>query len=98
MKLLLITQPIFHQRDHTNRGHVFYSFLALVLREELDHCLEPAGQQLEWAKVKQDLEALQTVTIEESGKRLAIRSQCQGVCGKVFQAVGVALPATIREP
>jgi transposase len=97
VKSLLITRPIFHQRDRTIRGHVFCSFLALVLRKELDRCLEQAGQRLEWAEIKQDLKALQTVTIEESGKRFAIRSQCQGVCGKVFQAVGVALPPTIRE-
>jgi hypothetical protein len=97
VKSLLITRPIFHQRDRTIRGHVFCSFLALVLRKELDRCLEQAGQRLEWAEIKQDLKALQTVTIEESGKRFAIRSQCQGVCGKIFQAVGVALPPTIRE-
>ena len=97
VKSLLITRPIFHQRDRTIRGHVFCSFLALVLRKELDRCLEQAGQRLEWAEIKQDLKALQTVIIEESGKRFAIRSQCQGVCGKVFQAVGVALPPTIRE-
>ena len=35
--------------------------------------------------------------IEDNGKSLAIRSECLGVCGKVFQAVGVALPPTIRE-
>ena len=97
VKSLLLTRPIFHQRDHTIRGHVFCSFLALVLRKELDRCLEQAGQRLEWAEIKQDLKALQTVTIEESGNRFAIRSQCQGGCGKVFQAVGVALPPTIRE-
>ena len=97
VKSLLITRPIFHQRDRTIRNHVFCSFLALVLRKELDRCLEQTGQRLEWAEIKQDLKALQTVTIEESGKRFAIRSQCQGVCGKVFQAVGVALPPTIRE-
>jgi len=97
VKSLLITRPIFHQRDRTIRGHVFCSFLALVLRKELDRCLEQAGLRLEWAEIKQDLKALQTVTIEESGKRFAIRSQCQGVCGKIFQAVGVALPPTIRE-
>ena len=84
-------------RDRTIRGHVFCSFLALVLRKELDRCIEQAGQSFEWAEVKQDLKALQTVTIEESGKRFAVRSQCQGVCGKIFQAVGVALPPTIRE-
>ncbi len=97
VKSLLITRPIFHQRDRTIRGHVFCSFLALVLRKELDRCLEQAGQRLEWAEIKQDLKALQTVTIEESGKRFAVRSQCPGVCGKIFQAVGVALPPTIRE-
>ena len=97
VKSLLITRPIFHQRDRIIRGYVFCSFLALVLRKELDRCLEQTGQRLEWAEIKQDLKALQTVTIEESGKRFAIRSQCQGVCGKVFQTVGVALPPTIRE-
>jgi len=68
-----------------------------VLSKELDRCLEQTGQRFEWDENKQDLKALQTVIIEESGKRFAIRSQCQGVCGKIFQAVGVALPPTIRE-
>jgi len=36
-------------------------------------------------------------TVEDEGKRLAIRSQCLGTGGKVFQAVGVAIPPTIRE-
>jgi hypothetical protein len=76
---------------------VFCSFLALVLRKELDRCLEQAGQRMEWAEIKRDLKALQAVAIEESGKRFAVRSQCQGVCGKIFRAVGVALPPTIRE-
>jgi len=31
------------------------------------------------------------------GKTLAIRSECHGTCGKVFQAIGVAIPPTIRE-
>ena len=46
---------------------------------------------------KQDLEALQEVTIEEQKKRLAVRTECMGTCGKIFQAVGVAIPPTIRE-
>lgn len=96
-KTLLETRPVFHRRDETIRGHVFCSFLALVLRKELDRRLEAAGESFEWAEIKQDLDALQMVTIEESGKRFAIRSQSQGVCGKLFKAVGVALPPTIRE-
>ena len=97
VKSLLETRPIYHHHDRTIRGHVFCSFLALVLRKELDRCLEAAGYNFEWAEIKQDLKALQTVTIEEYGKRLAVRTQCKGVCGKVFQAVGVAPPPTIKE-
>jgi transposase len=97
VKTLLQTRPIFHRRDETIRGHVFCSFLALVLRKELDRCLSAAGERFEWAHIKQDLKALQMVTIEEDGRRFAVRSQCQGVCGKLFKAVGVALPPTIRE-
>ena len=97
VKSLLQTRPVFHQRDETIRGHVFCSFLALVLRKELDRCLEASGQSFEWAAIKQDLKALQMVTIEENGSRFAVRSQCQGECGNIFKAVGVALPPTIRE-
>ena len=97
MKSLLETRPIFHHNDDTIRGHVFCSFLALVLRKELDRSLEASGHRFEWAEIKQDLKALQAVTIEENGKRLCVRTQCEGVCGKVFQSVGVALPPTIQE-
>jgi transposase len=97
MKSVLDTRPIFYQRDETIKGHVFCSFLALVLIKELYRRLEKVGQDFEWADIKQDLSALQEITIEDNGKKLAIRSACKGVCGKVFQAVGVALPVTIRE-
>jgi transposase len=35
MKSLLETRPIYHKCDETIRGHVFCSFLALILRKEL---------------------------------------------------------------
>ena len=97
VKSILDTRPIFHKRDETIRGHVFCSFLALVLRKELDRRLDSAGHQFEWADIKRDLKVLQEVTVEENGRSLAIRTACAGSCGKVFQAVGVALPPTIRE-
>ena len=97
VKTILHTRPVFHQKDENIRGHVFCSFLALVLKKELDRRLNNAGYIFEWSDIKQDLKALQQVTIEENGKRLAIRSECKGVCGKVFQAVGVAMPPTIKE-
>jgi len=97
MKSALDTRPIFHQRDETIRGHVFCSFLALMLRKELDRRLEQAGHTFEWADIKQDLRALQEIIIEDNSKTLVIRSECLGVCGKVFQSVGVALPPTIHQ-
>ena len=69
----------------------------MVLRKELDRRLEDAGFNFEWTDIKQDLKALQETVIEENSKRLAVRSQCLGTCGKVFQAVGMTLPPTIRE-
>lgn len=98
MKSVLDTRPVFHQRDETIRGHVFCSFLSLALRKELYRRLEAAGHcGLEWSDIKQDLEALQEVNIEENGRKLSIRTQCLGNCGKIFQAVGVAVPPTIRQ-
>jgi len=97
IKSVLDTRPVYHQRDENIRGHVFCSFLALILRKELERRLEEAGYCFEWAEIKQDLKALQQVVIKDQGKLLALRTECLGTCGKVFQAVGVAVPPTIRE-
>ena len=97
VKSILETRPVYHQRDENIRGHVFCSFLSLVLRKELDRRLEESGHNFEWADIKQDLKALQEVEIEENGHSMALRTECIGTCGKVFQAVGVAIPPTIRE-
>ena len=96
VKSILENRPVYHQRDENIRGHVFCSFLALVLRKELDRRLREASHHFEWADIKQDLKSLQQVLIEDNGKSLAVRTECLGTCGKVFQAVGVAIPPTIR--
>ena len=96
MKSVLDTRPIFHKRDETIRGHVFCSFLALILRKELDRALESAGHRFEWEDIKRDLKALQETTIEDNGKRITVRSRAEGCCGKVFAAAGVALPASLK--
>ncbi|MCG6906955.1 MAG: hypothetical protein LJE63_10055 [Desulfobacteraceae bacterium] len=92
MKSLLETRPVFHRNDAHIAGHVFCSFMALVLRKELDQRLSAAGHRFEWLHIKQDLEALKQVVFEENGKRFIVRSECKGNCGKIFQAVGVAFP------
>jgi transposase len=97
VKSLLETRPVYHQNDANIAGHVFCSFLALVLRKELDQRLVANDHHFEWADIRQDLKALKQVEIEENGTCFAIRSECKGVCGKIFQSVRVALPPTIKQ-
>ncbi len=96
-KSRLQTRPISHKRDETIRGHVFCSFLALGLRQELQSRLEERGHDLEWADVIGDLDRLQMVEVEQDGKRFLLRSEVQGRCGQVFQTAGVALPPTVQQ-
>src|SRR5262245_1018310 len=96
-KSLLETRPIFHHCDDTIRGHVFCSFLALLLRYELQSRLKAKGRAFEWADVLRDLERVQQVQVEHQGKRFHLRSQLTGTAGRVFQAAGVAVPPTVQQ-
>jgi transposase len=96
-KTLLETRPIFHHGDDTIRGHVFCSFLALVLRKELQDRLEAAGEQFEWAEILRDVKALENVEVEHDEKRFLLRTELEGSCGPVFRSVGVAIPPTIQK-
>ena len=88
--------------DHSHRlpticGHVFCSFLALVLRDELLRRIEHAGVSAEWADILRDLNALSETTIAYKGKTFVVRSNAVGVAGKIAQCVGVRLPNTVRQ-
>jgi transposase len=96
MKSLLDTRPIFHKRDETIRGHVFCSFLALLLRKEVQDRLARKEWKLEWADVVRDLDNLNEMKIAINDKSFVFRGQTSGVAGKVFQACGVALPPVLR--
>lgn len=94
MKSVLDTRPIFHQRDETIRGHVSVASSRLCLSKSSTgdwrkHAMTSSGptsyflpwKRSPWKTTAGDL---------PSGVRARVR-------GKVFQAVGVAMPATIRE-
>jgi transposase len=97
MKSLLKTRPIYHKCDDTIRGHVFCSFLALLLRKELQDRLERKGWSLEWTDVIRDLDNLVEMDISVSGKSYTIRSETKETTDKVFKACGVALPPTLKQ-
>ena len=96
-KSLLATRPIFHKRDATIRGHVFCSFLALVLQKALRDRLAAAGLDFEWADVLRDLDRLQEVEVEQDGKRFVLRTPTTGSAGKLFQTLRIALPPNLRD-
>jgi DDE family transposase len=96
-KSILDTRPIYHQTNEAIRGHVFCSFLALVLRTALEDYLAAARLKPEWGKLIRELDRLQEIETEQDGKRFLLRTPVTGDVGHVFKAVGIALPANIRE-
>jgi hypothetical protein len=96
-KSILETRPIYHKCDETIRGHVFCSFLALVLKCELESPLRHAGLGGEWAEVLRGLDGLQQVEANVQGRRFLLRSQLQGDASQALRAAGVAVPPTCRE-
>ena len=93
-KSLLQTRPIFHRIDDAILGHVFVSFLAIVLLKELKSRVDFA---FEWDRLRQDLDCLYEIKVVEDGKAFLLRSPLQGSAGKVFKAVGVAIPPNVKE-
>jgi hypothetical protein len=85
-KSLMATRPIYHHCDDTIRGHVFCSFLALLLRHELQSRLQERGHKFEWADVIRDLERVQYVEVEHEGKQFRLRSELQDTAGRVSKA------------
>ena len=97
MKSILETRPIFHKCDETIAGHVFCSFLALLVRKKLHDLLGAKGWMLEWADIVGDVDAVAEVRVTHGDKHFKIRTETTGVAGKVFQAAGVALPPVLQE-
>jgi hypothetical protein len=91
------TRPIFHQSDAAIRGHVFCSFLALVLAKELTRLCEAKDLTPEWQPLLNDLDRLQQATIEKDGKTITTRTHVTGQVGNVFKAAGIALPSNLDE-
>ena len=96
MKSVLETRPIYHRTDRCIRGHVFCSFLALVLRQELQRRLAAKRWTVEWAEVVDDLNQLHETTIHIEDQGYVVRSETKGTIAKVFQACGVAIPPALR--
>jgi hypothetical protein len=97
-KALMRRRPIYHSSDAAIRARVFCSFLALVLRKELDEGCQIARLRPEWADVLRELDRGQEIELNKNGRKIIMRTPAIGIIGPLFKAARVALPANIREP
>ena len=99
-KSLFETRPIYHKLDETIRGHVSCSFLALVLKKELENRIAAMGEAAPWAswpEILADLDSLTETEVEQDGKRFVLRSPPRPAASLALRAAGVALPPTVRQ-
>jgi len=97
-KTLLATRPIFHRTDEAIRGHVFCTFLALVLRKELlDRLAARKGAMPEWQCLIDDLADLSGVEIEQDGRRALLRTAPRPSIDPICRALGITLPPVYQE-
>ncbi len=69
IKSLLDTRPIYHKCAETIRGHVFCSFLALLLMRELQEKMDDRGwMDAEWKDVIRDLDTIVESEVEASSR------------------------------
>jgi len=96
-KSLFATRPIFHKLDETIRGHVSCSFLALVLKKELEDRIANLGLAGSWPDILADLDSLTETEVEQDGKRFLLRTPPRPAASLALRAAGVALPPTVRQ-
>jgi hypothetical protein len=94
---LLAARPIFHNTDAGIRGHVFCTFLALVLRKELFDRLAARRSRLEWQRVVDDLADLGEIEIEQDGRRTLLRTAPGPTIDPICRAIGLTLPPVFQE-
>ena len=97
-KTLLATRPIFHRTDAAIRGHIFCTFLALVLRQELTDQLAARRLALpEWQHIVEDLLDLSEIEVEQDGRRALLRTAPGPAIDPLCRALGASLPPLFQE-
>jgi hypothetical protein len=92
------TRPIFHRTDAAIRGHIFCTFLALVLRKELADRMTAERRTLpEWNRLVTDLADLSAVQVEQDGRRALLRTAPGPTIDPVCRALGLVLPPVFQE-
>jgi len=97
-KAILATRPIFHKTDAAIRGHIFCSFLAVLLRTELFERLAARNHKdLEWLHIVDDLADLSEIEVEQDGRRAKLRTAPGPTIDPICRALGITLPPVLQE-
>lgn len=96
-KALLATRPIFHKADAAIRGHIFCSFIAMILRKELFDRLVKRNKKLEWQRIITDLADLSEVEVNQDGRRALLRTAPGPTIDPICRALGITLPRVFQE-
>ena len=97
-KALMRTRPIYHSSDAAIRGHVFCSFLALILRKELDERCRDCGLSARVGRcAARPRSAPGGDDQPRTGGQMTLRTPATGVIGPLFKAARIALPPNVRD-
>jgi hypothetical protein len=95
-KAVMRTRPIFHSSDAAIRGHVFCSFLALLMQKHLDDLFREASVRPEWKDLLRDLDRLQQVRLRHHGNDWLVRTDAPKSVVRLFKAASIAMPPRAR--
>ena len=96
-KAVMRTRPIFHSSDAAIRGHVFCSFLALVMQKYLEDLSCQAGVVPEWKSLLRDLDRLQQVRIRHRGNDWVVRTDVAKPIADLFRHAHIAMPPRAKQ-
>ena len=72
------------------------SFLALVLKAELEARIAELGHTASWPAIIADLDALTETELEQDSRRFLLRAAPRPAASLAMRAAGVALPPTVQ--
>ena len=96
-KAVFDTRPIFHSSDAAIRGHVFCTFLALLLQKRLNDLASAAGRKVEWRTLLRELDQLSQARMRSSDKDWLIRTDATPDVAAIFRQAHIALPPRARQ-
>ena len=96
-KAVFDTRPIFHSSDAAIRGHVFCTFLALLLQKHLNDLARNAGSNVEWRTLLRELDQLSEARVRSSEKDWLIRTDATPAVAAIFRQARIALPPRARQ-